>query len=107
MGKQIGKYASIREAGFTLGVDVSCASSVCKGRMKYLKDYNFTYESDFDENKDYSFTRVVRKLEPVIQLSLNGVYINKFENATKAAQALGYSSARGIQSCVVGGRKIL
>lgn len=49
-------YNSITEASEDIKESTSNISQVCKGKLRYVKNYVFVYENEYDSNKDYKVT---------------------------------------------------
>lgn len=52
-GKIINTYDSVTDAANSVNSTSSNISRCCKGKLRYIKDVVFVYESDYDKNKNY------------------------------------------------------
>jgi len=55
-GTYLVTYKSISDAARAIGDQSTNISGCCKGRLNYIKDFIFVYESEYDKNKNYQLT---------------------------------------------------
>ena len=60
-GKLYKRFESISEAARELKLESTNISGACKGRLRYLSNYIFKYEENYDENKTYSIRSLKEK----------------------------------------------
>ena len=54
-GNFLRKYSSLSEAAKAINDQTTNISSCCKGKLNYVKDFIFVYESEYNTNKDYKY----------------------------------------------------
>lgn len=91
-GTFIKEWESARQAALSLNVEANNITVVCQGKRNYSYNYIWKYREDFDEIplKINIKCKKGSKL-PVIQYSLDGTEIKRWDSITEAAKELGYS----------------
>ncbi len=93
-GLFIEKYESSMEAERQTGLNSGAISKCAFGKAYFVGDYIFVFEEDVDNIMDrikkYNNRRIQRK-EQVVRLTLDGNYIDTWENAYTAEKQLGIS----------------
>jgi hypothetical protein len=56
-GKKKKRFESVSDAANYYGTQSTNISKVYKGGLNYVKEHVFIYEKDYDENKDYSYSK--------------------------------------------------
>lgn len=101
-GCLVKKYDSVflgKEDGFN-----SCdISNCCRGKVKTLYGYVFSYDELTSEEVKERFVK--KNMKKVIQLTKEGKYIREWGSATEAAKTLGLSTMTNINSCCHGKAK--
>ena len=105
-GDFIKEWKCMTDATDFLDVKVSKICSVCKGVNKTAGGYVWVY-SDVYYSEDYKFKfkpHGLTKLEPVIQMDLEGNYINKYNSVLEASKSSSIKKSL-IFRCCSGERK--
>jgi group I intron endonuclease len=56
-GKKNKRFESVSDAANYYGTQSTNISKACKGNLNYVKEHVFIYEKDYDENKEYSYSK--------------------------------------------------
>jgi NUMOD1 domain len=97
-GDFIKEWPSAIEINKTLGIRRSGICSCCNGTYHSCNGYIWRYKDEVKNTKHIKVEK--RKIPvPVVQLDLNGNYINRFNNCTKAASSIGIKSNSHIVKC--------
>lgn len=92
-GNFIKEYKSITLAAKDVGIFATSIVSVCnKRRVKTAGGFKWTYKGESLSEEDFKYKTTKKK---VLQLDLNGNFINEFESVKEAAEKTG-----GSRSCI-------
>lgn len=98
-GKCIANYESLEEASKAVSSHKNCIANTCLGQSKSCKGYYWSYNAEFDSIKSVDLRK-----KKVLQLDLNGEFINEFVSVADASRANGFSRTC-ISRCCRGERK--
>lgn len=102
-GKFIKRHFSISDASRETGIEVSHISACCRSLVRCARGFFFCYAGEF--NPKPIATKKIPEEKKVIQLSLSGEFIAKFNTIADAAKSTN-SSPSNIGSTLKGERKI-
>lgn len=88
-GKLVNEFESMTLAGKTLGINTSCISKVCNGKSEHAGGYRWLYKEHYDEGLINDFKN--KKLRSVVQLSIDGQYINEYISVAEAGRVISKS----------------
>jgi group I intron endonuclease len=92
----INEFSCERYAEQELGINVVNISQVCLGKANSAGGYIFMFKEEYEEEKDNLIGKHI-DIQPykkkVIQLSLDGKYINTFDSISDASNDLGIDSS--------------
>lgn len=103
-GNYVASFDNPHEVEESLGIDAGSIKSCCEGTRPSAGNYIWRFKGDaFDKYRTTlmkpSDTRVYsRKIRPILQYTLNGIFIREYENTTAAINALKKSNERLIRS---------
>jgi len=99
-GEIIREWDSTMHAYRVGGFRHDCISKVCIGERSTTGDYVWVYSSDYDEHKDYKTqSRIQRLSTPVLQLTLEGVFIKEWASMSQAERISGFDSGHISKVC--------
>jgi hypothetical protein len=86
-GKLLNEFESLTLAGKTLGINTSCISNVCKGKREHAGGYKWLYKEQYDKGITNDFKN--KRFRSVVQLSIEGQYINEYKSVAEAGRVIG------------------
>ena len=101
-------WDSATEAAESLGACSSTISQICNhkksknGRNKLTSGgYFWTFENDYDPNKDYTYAKIHQSKgeKPVVLLDDNGIAIQEFPSVVLAGESLGIKKQEVSRIC--------
>lgn len=101
VGDFIAEYSSSIDAQRATGIRSADISKCAFGKSSHIKDYIFVFEEDINNIKQrvdkYNQTKKLRK-ESVVQLLIDGTFVNEWPNTFQAGNALGinYKNIRAV-----------
>lgn len=102
-GKLIQVWDSIVLAQNALNLSGSHISSVCRGTRKLAAGYVWTFEQDYDPNKDYKRIPRIKDMgkgtKPVVLLSDDNEILQEFYSVNNAGKQLGISAGLVCMIC--------
>ena len=103
LGNYIDEFNGITEAGNVLNINMSNISAICSGNRKATNNYRFMYKEDYDRlsYKIEPYIRTPSNIRPIVQMNINGEYINKYISGKEAQNITGINKS-GICNCLKG-----
>lgn len=102
-GKFIKRHFSISDAARETGIDVSHISMCCRGLVRCARGFLFCYAGEFNP-KPIAQKKVLPEERKVIQLTMSGEFIAKFDTVADAAKCT-HSNPTNIGNTMSGLRK--
>lgn len=93
-GNFISRYNSVKEAGISNNLCSSAITKCCKGKVKSVGGFRFTYA-----NKILSENYKNNQLKPVMQYSKDGVFLAKYSSITEAGKSTNINIANLQKVC--------
>ena len=81
-GNVIMEHQTAAEASRTTGINFDNIVACCNGKSPTASGYQWIYKKDYDPNTTYIF--VNSHIKPVVQLSLDGDFINEYSSISEA-----------------------
>lgn len=79
----------------------SCdVSNCCKGKTRTYYGFVFSYKELTSEEVKEKFVK--NNIKPIVQMTIDGVFVKNWDSATEAANALGLSTMSNINGCCHG-----
>ena len=98
-GNFIKIYDGAIDAGIENNISPSNITICCQGKINFCGNYFYLYYNENEEIKLHIDRRIKSKKKPVLQYTINGVYINKYESATQAAKILKVRQSQITRCC--------
>lgn len=86
---QVRHFISQREAAIQLGIEQSSINGVLRGKSRGAGGYYFVFESDFDDNVEYTNRDYQRRKMPVKAINMTTGEVRVYPNARTASRELG------------------
>lgn len=95
-GNFINKFGSLSEASKATNISVSSICNCCKHNIKSAGGYIWRVEGDDDI---FYINNQGNNRKPVLQFTIDGVFIRRFESIKEACEHIGKKSRRSIKQC--------
>lgn len=97
-GKKIAEYPSAHEASRITGIDCSSICACCRNEISHTKIFQWKYDNDNKIIQDIS-TSVILMDQPVLQYSLDGVFIKEYLTLQQASEITNISKSTICNVC--------
>lgn len=87
-GKFIKEWSCMTYIEEQLGIPKSKVCCVCKEQRRSAGGFIWVYKEEYDENKDYSYKKYKPETKKVVQLDLNGNFIEIYDSCKDASEKL-------------------
>lgn len=97
-GELLNEFSSVQEASKQSGYAISSITSACNGRVKSCGGYVWRYKDNY-HGEDVSYKKYKPLTTSVVQLSLSGDFIQRFDKVSDAAKVVNRSYSTIKDTC--------